>query len=450
MGMSLAPSEGPCPCCDPLGTGSCAGGVTEPPVEPVPGEPDPATATTRPYASIVSFDLASLSGAAITLLILGTIASVYGPLLGTISHRYDVSLPVAGITLIMNFIGALIGSLTATYLVRRTEGRNILLPALLVIAAGAALIAIGEDWAVFVFSVAVVGVGFGVLDFSLNHLLARTKVGGRAARLTVVNATYGVGAVAGPLLIDWLTARRFTDLFAGMAILAALVSLSVRGLAAPPTGKRASANPAAGLGHRLHGILGVERQPLLGVFFMAYLLYVAVETSTSGWLATQIHGSGYSIAVGGLVTAGFWGGLAIGRILAAPLHRFVSERSFVIGGLAIAIVLALGASSAKFALVAYPIEGLALAAVYPMGLSWYTQVETRSAYGVSFLLLGAMAGGVVGPGLESTFVSAFGLRAVPFVIAALTCADLVVFAVAAAVTSKPIRGAEFSADPVDP
>lgn len=399
-----------------------------------PGEPPP---TSRPRAGVVAFDRVSVSGAALTFALMGAIAAVYGPLLATISRRYRVTLPVAGVTITVHFVGAVVGVLTAMWLVRRIKGRHLLGSALIAVCAGGALIATGGSWPLFLLGVSVVGVGFGAVDFTLNHLLARTQAAGRASRLSVVNATYGVGAVVGPLLVDWLTAERFTDLFGGFAILAAVLSLSTRGLSAPPTGRRGAPAPSALRAEsRLARVLGVERRRLLGAFFLGYVLYVSVETSTSGWLAAQLHGSGYSVAVGSLVTAGFWGALAMGRVLAAPLHRKVTERSFVIGGLAVSTVLVLAASSAKVALVAYPIDGFALAAVFPMGIAWYTQLEKRSANGVSFLLLGTMAGGVVGPGLESVAVSTFGIRAVPFVVAALACADLAVFAGAAVVTSR--------------
>ena len=48
-------------------------------------------------------------------------------------------------------------------------------------------------------------------------------------------------------------------------------------------------------------------------FIVAYVLYVAIETSSSGWMATELHGVGYSQSVGSLVTAGFWtsGGISV-------------------------------------------------------------------------------------------------------------------------------------------
>ncbi len=378
-------------------------------------------------------------GAAATFALMGAIAAVYGPLLEAISRRYGVSLPVAGLTLTAHFVGASIGVVSSMYFVRRVPARHLLGSALLIVGAGSTIVAFGGRWPLFLLGVAVVGVGFGTLDLTLNQLLARTATGGRASRLTMVNATYGVGAVAGPLVVSWLTADRFPDLFAAFAVVAAVLSLSSRGLTARPTGRLTRrAEFGAARSGRVASTLGVERHRLLGAFFLAYVFYVSVETSTSGWLATELHGGGYSVAVGGVVTAGFWCGVAIGRFLAVPVHRIVSEPAFVIGGLAVSIVLDLLASSARVALVAYPVDGLALAAVFPMGIAWYTHLEKRSSNGVSYLLFGTMAGGILGPGAESLAVSAFGVRAVPFVIAALAFVDLTLFAGAAITTSKHV------------
>ena len=73
----------------------------------------------------------------------------------------------------------------------------------------------------------------------------------------------------------------------------------------------------------------------------------------------------------------------------------------------------------------YPLVGLSLALVYPMGLVWYTTLCPHDDDGVALLILCMMAGGVIGPAMQSLMVSAFGIRVVPMVLAvfaALTCA----------------------------
>jgi hypothetical protein len=63
-----------------------------------------------------------------------------------------------------------------------------------------------------------------------------------------------------------------------------------------------------------------------------------------------------------------------------------------------------------------------------MGLLWYTELCPSDSDGIALMILFMMAGGILGPGLESLMVSDFGVRVVPIVVASLALADFAVFA----------------------
>ncbi len=137
------------------------------------------------------------------------------------------------------------------------------------------------------------------------------------------------------------------------------------------------------------------------------------------------------------MTAAFWLGLAVGRFLAGPVHRRVSDRRLVLVGLAVAAALALAASIDGLAPAAYPLAGVSLALVYPMGLIWFTNLNPGDADGVAILILTMMAGGVIGPALTGAAVTVAGVRAVPVCVAAFAAADLAVFVVARQFVATP-------------
>ena len=141
-----------------------------------------------------------------------------------------------------------------------------------------------------------------------------------------------------------------------------------------------------------------QRRPILITFVLAYIFYVAIETSSSGWMATQLRGVGYSESVGSLVTAGFWCGMAVGRSLGGPLFHWLAEKKLVLGGLTLAIVLCLLATANPVAPYAYPALGLIIASIFPMGLIWYTLLCPHDSDGLSTLIFFMMIGGVAGPG----------------------------------------------------
>lgn len=371
-------------------------------------------------AGVVSFSPMAIGGATATFTLIGAIAALYGPLLVSFTHRFQVSLPTAGVTLSVHFTGSFLGVTVGWWALRRVSGRWVLTAALVVFSAGATLVALSARWPMFLAGVSVIGVGFGVLDFSLNALLARTTFGGRAARLSITNAGYGVGAVIGPLLVILISPAAYPPLFAGIAAVGLVLSTLNRGVVASPELSVVARDDSSGI--------RADRRQILVTFVAGYVLYVAVETSASGWMATQLRVVGYGQATGSLVTAGFWAGMAIGRLAVVPLYHRLSARQLVLGGLAVAIAVTSCAYSSGLAPYAYPLTGLALAAVFPMGLVWFTVLSPDDSGGVSWLLLGTMAGGVLGPAVESLLVSALGLHVVPLVVVALAVIDLAVFA----------------------
>jgi fucose permease len=379
-------------------------------------------------ATEVSFRPFAFANATAIFLLIGATSSLYGPLLISFSHKFHISLPETGIVLSVNFVGAFFGVPLGWLAIKRFNGKTVLCAALLPMAAGATGVALSNSWTFFLMCAFVVGVGFGGVDFSLNTLMARTALKGRAHRLSLSNAGYGLGAVVGPLLIIALRPRNFPLLFGGVAVAALLLSTLNQGLHAPPL--RAESN------QRELSMLKSQRRPILLTFIVAYILYVAVESSSSGWIASQIHRVGYSASIASLITAGFWCGLTLGRVVGGPLHKRVGDKALVLGGLGLAVLLSLVAFSNILAPYAYPLLGLALASVYPMGLIWYTVLCPHDSDGLALMILFMMFGGVIGPGAESLMVSLFGIHAVPLVIGGFAVADMAVFA--SAIRFRPL------------
>jgi hypothetical protein len=63
-----------------------------------------------------------------------------------------------------------------------------------------------------------------------------------------------------------------------------------------------------------------------------------------------------------------------------------------------------------------------------MALIWYATLCPHDDDGVALLILCMMAGGVIGPAVESLMVSSFGIHVVPVVLASFAALTLVAFA----------------------
>jgi len=372
-----------------------------------------------PHPGDVTFTSLAFTVATATFVLFGATSSLFGPLLVSLSHRYHLTLPTAGTIVSVFFVGAFLGVPLGYLGVRRLRGATVLAAMMVLSALGALIAASAGLWRNFVIGVFVIGLAFGAVDFALNTLLVRTEARARGHRLSLANAGYGVGAVAGPLLIIEVHPRNFPVLFAAIALTSIALAFFFGGIHAPPLHTA----------HQRRGLfLKGRRRSILWTFVLAYVLYVCTETSASGWMAPQLLRVGYSQSLASGVTAGFWGALALGRMFAGPLAKRWSERLLVLGGLGVAVALSLSATLDVVAPYSYALLGLIIASVYPMGLIWYTTLCPGDGDGLATLILCMMLGGVAGPATESLMVSMAGIHAVPVVIAVFALCDLGVFA----------------------
>lgn len=363
----------------------------------------------------VAFGKPAFAGATLALGLVGGIVAAYGTILLGIAHHFALSVPTAGVTLSVNFAGAVLGVLACWWSMGRVDGGRVFALALGVLGAGLVLAAAAPDWGAFLAAVLVAGAGFGAVDFAVVALVSRTEPGDRAAKLSVSGAGWGFGAVAGPLFIVIVRPQHY-QLFLAVAAASAIALIAATRTVRAPVPRPFVA------GHRTHG-----SHRVLPVFVVALGSYVAFETAVAGWLATQLHGWGYAATVGSAVTAGFWAGLAFGRLGAGRLTARWSARRLVIGGLVVAIALLMGASNRELAPWMYPLLGFAIASVFPLGMHWFTELRPHDVNGVGWLILVDMVGGAVGSGSENVGVALYGLRVVPFVAAGFAVVCLVVF-----------------------
>ena len=163
-----------------------------------------------------------------TFLFMGLVVSAYGPLLEHLTHRFGVSLPVAGSTISVHFAASLLGVLAAMRTMHAWPARWTLMTATAFVAAGCVGVAVAPAWPAFVIAVAIVGFGFGALVLGVNQVVAYSEGERRAALLSALNATYSAGAVAGPVLVAAFAAAHFSLLYVAAAALALATVLGNR------------------------------------------------------------------------------------------------------------------------------------------------------------------------------------------------------------------------------
>jgi FHS family glucose/mannose:H+ symporter-like MFS transporter len=352
---------------------------------------------------------AALVAIAGVFFLMGILASAYGPLLEHISRSFGVSLSVAGGVLTAHYFGAVVGVLVGMRALKQWSTRTFVVAALTCLGLGCAVVAVAPSWSVFLAGVLVLGVGYGALDIGCNQLVAHSEGTHRTAVLNALNGTFGVGAVAGPILVSTVGRVNLGLFYGGAAALAVLLLPLVAQMSGrlPFTTQR---NAGRSIG-------------LLAIFMIAIALYVGLETGIGGWMPSHLESLGLRSLTAATLTSGFWLALAAGRLLAALVPATMPERVIVISGSAVAAVALLAALIPAVAPAAYILAGLAIAPIFPTGIVWLAKLRPGDARATSWLFPASMLGGAVVPGGISAVIGRFGIGLTPVVlsIVALGC-----------------------------
>jgi FHS family glucose/mannose:H+ symporter-like MFS transporter len=345
----------------------------------------------------------------------GVLTTLLSPMLPILSRRCSLSDAQAGNFFPIQFLSQLAGVLLSGYMLARVGFRAVFLSGLLLMAAGSSMLFLGSIQLAMV-SVAVYGLGLGLIIPTTNLMAAEISAGSRAAAVSLLNFFWGVGAVAGSLLIAWAAKYQRVPLFLGVvAVSLLLLATAVRNLPFP--GPRPSGDAPIRWGV-------IARNPVTWLFAVVFFLYPGAETCVSGWIGSFVSQMGMgSAAVAAAMPAFFFAALTAGRGVGGWVLRHLSEQRVLQGGYALAalgIGMLLRSSNVTGVKISAILTGLCYATLYPITVARLSQrygVEARSVGSVMFAL--AALGPAALPWLVGTVSQSAGsLRTgllVPFV-----------------------------------
>jgi fucose permease len=339
--------------------------------------------------------------------LLGALQAYYGPSIPALRSRFGLAPSGAGLALSMFFGGAVAGVLIGGTLHRRLRNGRLLLISFLLMAVGSLGFALASRWTLALAASLVLGFGAGGIDYGLNQMFS-TGFGRRSpAMLSILNAHYGVGAIAGPLLISMLGGHNYPYAFAGTAVLLVAVGLVLRRVRDGESAHDIAEKSAAVRRTRI-------LLPIIVAFLALYALQVAVETGVGAWEPTylQLFGRGAQYAAN--ATSAYWLMLTVGRFLVAPLTLRWSEPTIVcVSCLGTTVCLAL---SAVPSLAPYALAGVGLfnAPVFPAGLPWLNRAASGVRWATTAAVLAANIGGVAAGPLLGLAIEVFGGGSVPW------------------------------------
>ncbi|KIM81491.1 hypothetical protein PILCRDRAFT_71905 [Piloderma croceum F 1598] len=237
----------------------------------------------------------------------------------------------------------------------------------------------------FVLGYAVNGIGMALQHAQANGFVASFR-DHAAEKMGMLHAAYGAGALTAPLV-----ATRFAQMdrwsfhylvSLGIAVGNTIILIIVFGLKSQDEclAQIGQAPQEQGTSQRskFRQIFGLKAVHLLAFF---NLVYVGVEVTIGGWIVTYIinvRGGGPSA---GYVSAGFFGGLMIGRVALLWVNKMVGERRvlfiYAIGAIGLEFIVwfvpsLIGDAAAKGSLV-----GMLLGPIYPIVMNQSSKILPR-------------------------------------------------------------------------
>lgn len=332
----------------------------------------------------------------------GIVTTLLGPILPILIGRWHLTDQRAGLFFTAQFCGSMLGVASLGWLMKRGYRRTLVLGFLL-IAAGVAGLNLSGNLACLA-AAGVFGCGLGQAISATNLWVAEVAEASQVAALSILNLTWGIGALLSAPLVMFAERRGATpQLLYAIAAFSALTALILAAMHLQP---RIAKEKVASAPQIREGI-GMRSAVLLaGLFF----LYVGCENSVSGWVATltkRMHPSAGDLWA--LMPMFFWGGLLLGRALVPMLPLRRRERLLVGSSLILAcagIIFLLRARSFESIAECVAAAGLGFAAIYPILIAWLVKAfgeKSRRISAIMFALAGL--GGATMPwvvGLIST------------------------------------------------
>ncbi|MGO9402836.1 MAG: MFS transporter [Terriglobales bacterium] len=322
--------------------------------------------------------------AQIAFLPTGILTTLLGPMLPILIARWALNDTQAGNLFLVQFLASLAGVQISGILLARAGFRPAFLSGLLLMAGGVATLYLGSP-GLGMLSVAVYGLGLGLIIPTDNLMIAEITPDSRAAAVSLLNFYWGVGAVLCSLLVAWAQRHQLIPVFLGaVSVFLVLLAVSVRKLPFPVAHK-ATDSPIAWR--------KICRDPAIWLFAAVFFLYPGEETAVGGWIGSYVARMGSAgAAMGPMMPAFFWSALMLGRAAAGLILKHVPERRVLQVGFATGtagIGLMLRSSTLGGVTAAALITGLSFATLYPITVARFSHrfgVAARSIGSAMFSL----------------------------------------------------------------
>ncbi|HET7106259.1 MAG TPA: MFS transporter [Candidatus Acidoferrum sp.] len=320
--------------------------------------------------------------------LIGVSMTMLGPVLPYFTGRWNLTEGQAAVFFFTQYSGSFLGTLATSWLLPRLGFSKVISAGYFFFALGLACLGFGP-WFFSTVCVAIYGCGYGLATPSVNLRATSLPSSNVAAAVSLLNFSWGIGAVSSPFLIAY---------FLGHLSLHWLsVTLAVCFLALSVAHFVQKAGPIASSQMRPKRSLAVwlatlRPEPWISLALL-FFLYVGVEISVGGWVALdEKRMLGFNAASMAAAPAYFYGFLLLGRLLLPIALKSFSQRSLSVGGLLLAtagVALVAFAETPRMLYGGALFAGLGCGPQYPIYVTWLAARFKDDATWLAALFFGA-------------------------------------------------------------
>ena len=320
--------------------------------------------------------------------LIGISMTMLGPVLPYFTRRWNLTDEQAGLFFSTQYFGTFLGTLVTSWLLPRLGFSKVISAGYLCFALGLACLGLGP-WYFSIVFVAIGGTGYGLTNPSINLRATHLPSSNVAAAVSLLNFSWGIGAVSSPFLVAFflghLSLRALAGLLAACFLALALAHFVQK------------ADPIASLETRPKRSFAVWRATLQPAPWISlallFFLYVGVEISVGGWVALdEKRMAGFTAGKMAAAPAFFYGFLLLGRFLVPIALKHFSQRALSVGGLVLATVGVALVAFAQTPMVLHAgalLAGLGCGPQYPIYVTWLAAIFKDDATWLAALFFGA-------------------------------------------------------------
>lgn len=346
----------------------------------------------------------------------GIMSVLPGASLLVLAENTHVTLAVAGSSFTLSALGFIFGVLIAGLFSTKLNSKYILMGGIGLMSLAGAITPVTNSFSVLLITQLLKGVGFGLIDVSINTIVTLAFHDTLGETLNNVHSAFGIGALSGPLLLSVSLQILNEALWAYLvgAIAGCIVFFLLIHQVVPeiPTRHEKQQQQQSSL------FWNVFRQPLLWFMALQIALYVGAELGFGSWIVTVLSQSAaISLALAAPAATAFFLGLTLGRLLGGQVLRrgLLSENQLlyvsILGGFISGIVVAIFPGQIVVSFGASVLVGLFYGPLFPgiMAMASRQFVDTIGIVS-SVMLVSTGSAAMVLPALMGILLPVIGIN----------------------------------------